>query len=800
MKFLTRLLFLIAVAVSFRSHADARGILDPKLEQRMNSGQGPFEVIVTFTERSHVNLLSQLGVRNIILPTLPMAGAVLSASQINQVLAWEGTESIYFNDRLSYSNYEAGEITGAHFVQAAYGYRGAGRTILVLDSGIDGTHPDLSFGPKVIQNVKVVSDLGLIGTTLYIEGVPNTDNSSGHGTHVAGTVGGTGVASATDERAPLYYRGLAPDARIVGVGAGEGLSILAALEGFDYAIANKDRYGIDVITNSWGNSTSQYDPNNPISKASYEAYRKGICVTFAASNDGPDDNTMSTYAINPWVISVAAGTKQKDLADFSSRGEAGDPYEHPDLTAPGVDISSTRAPGTVVGALGPVVNLNHPDYYLRYHTISGTSMATPFVAGAIALLLQANPHLSPDQVEEILTATADPMPGYALHQAGAGYINVRSAVDRARLTVGNRIQFLAGDVKWSTQGSFSTAEQNNPDIIYVGRWENSNSSNASGGSYTRGSRGERRDRRNPLARITFFGTNIKLGYPRDNRGGTAEVFIDGASRGTVNYYSDNQQWNARSAFGGLANDHHVLEIRGLTGRIYLDNISIDGRIVSANTTFMDETETFSGSMGPSVTGIPETRIVPFTVAENTVFISAETGWTGGVDIDMYLLDPDGNTVASDASLNNPEVLGYWVERPGMYAYKLVGYATVVANYSITSTQTRAVTTQGASAPLAAAEEATGTDDLKPRTLALYQNYPNPFNPRSVIRYDVPLASAVQLKVFNILGQEVMTLVDEAKSRGRHEAVVDATNLPSGMYIYRLVTNQSTRTRRLVVLK
>lgn len=429
----------------------AEGLLDPLLEQRIATRNGPHEVIVTFKDRSTISSLSTLlDVDALELSVLPMAAANLTEAQIETVRQWENVKSVYYNAPLEYSNYTSGEITGGHYVHDNYGYKGAGVTVAVLDSGVDAVHPDLSLGSKTIQNVKIVGDLGVLGLSpLYLENVPNTDTSSGHGTHVAGTVAGTGAASASDERRANYHAGIAPEASIVGIGAGEAIAILFALEGFDYALANQERFGIDVITNSWGGGDgAELDPNDPINIASYEAYKNGMVVLFAASNSGPDEDTLNQYAIAPWVINVAAGTPEKSLADFSSRGVAGHANKHPDITAPGDGIISTRAANTPLPILGPVLDPAHPTYHLFYATMSGTSMATPFVAGVTALLLEANPALSPDQIEDIIMASAEPMAGYDFHEVGAGYIDVRAAVEMAEATIGERSQFLSGATDW----------------------------------------------------------------------------------------------------------------------------------------------------------------------------------------------------------------------------------------------------------------------------------------------------------------------------------------------------------------
>ncbi|HEX6929876.1 MAG TPA: S8 family serine peptidase, partial [Gammaproteobacteria bacterium] len=333
-----RNLLVATLLAAFAMPASAEALLGPALAGRLQLSDSPQEVIVTFTDRAGIQLLQdEVGPAIVALNHLPMAAALLTPAEIDRVRQWENVESIYLNADLEYYNYTSGEITGGHYVHDNYGVKGAGVTIAVLDSGIDATHPDLTLGTKTVQNVKIVGDLGLLGgMTMYLEGQLTTDTSSGHGTHVAGTVAGTGAASANDERRANYYAGIAPAANLVGLGAGEAISILYALEGFDYALGNQARYGIDVITNSWGSGDgAAFDPNNPINRASYEAYRRGIVVTFAASNSGPAEDTLNQYAIAPWVINVAAGTPEKALADFSSRGVAGDFYKHPDITAPG---------------------------------------------------------------------------------------------------------------------------------------------------------------------------------------------------------------------------------------------------------------------------------------------------------------------------------------------------------------------------------------------------------------------------------------------------------------------------------
>lgn len=427
--------------------------IDPLLEEKMATTSVAISVIITFKGDSapnseHVEILQGFGVQTgVLMKTLPMAGVLATPDQIRLLASSEDVRSIYYNQELTLFNYDSTAMTGVDKVRAdkvmtkennGMPVSGKNITVVVNDSGVDGTHKDIELGRNLIQNVMGTTNLHALSSLLpitYTEDVPNTDTNSGHGTHVAGTVGGTGVMSNGK------YEGAAPGANLLGYGSGGALFILDALGGFDYSLTHQFEYGIRVITNSWG-STGGFDPANPINIASKRAYDRGIVVTFAAGNEGPGEDTHNPYAKAPWVISVAAGEKNGKLTDFSSRGvkdkketftidgETWTWEDSPSITAPGVDIISTKviAPLTALSATDDAEQIETA--YLPYYThMSGTSMATPHVAGIVALMLEANPQLSPDEVKEILQKTATNIPGAEPWEVGAGYVNAYAAVD-----------------------------------------------------------------------------------------------------------------------------------------------------------------------------------------------------------------------------------------------------------------------------------------------------------------------------------------------------------------------------------
>ena len=430
---------LFVVAVVFSLSLDAQ-IVDAALEARMAAPSAtPLRVIATFDHAPtdlDRSLIASVASRSQFLRSLPMALLETNAAGVTRLLGTPGLKSLYLDEQLQYFLHESVALIGADRARTELGADGKGIGIAVIDSGIDATHPDLKLGTKVVQNVKIVgasAEESPTGSPIVqvIENLPNSDTTSGHGTHVASTAAGSGAASGG------YYSGVAPGAHLVGIGTGDTLFIFYALEGFDYAISNRTRYNIKVISNSWGNTMEPgeaFDPNNPINEASKVAHDAGMTVVFAAGNSGPGTDTMNPYAIAPWVIGVANGFKDgTTLSNSSSRGRYQDDLVRPHITAPGTNIVAARAPNTILPPLGADLDINIQPEWIPYYThMSGTSMACPHVAGVVALLYQTRADMTPDLAKRVIVNTATPMPGYEPWAVGAGMINAYAAVQQAR--------------------------------------------------------------------------------------------------------------------------------------------------------------------------------------------------------------------------------------------------------------------------------------------------------------------------------------------------------------------------------
>lgn len=447
-------------------------------------------VIITYSKKPGASEFSRLQLAGITkgfaTRELPMVIADLSALQLSAVSRQPGVVSVYSNHLLQpFTNVSRAfigvpqmaadtQVTKSNRSNPGFPITGKGVGIGYIDTGLDATHKDLAYGKKTVQNViqplseTVVSDAGLVlgvGVSigdlvnstgfvppLYVENQQMSDLESGHGTH------GAAVAAGTGEQSGGFYGGMARGAHLVGVNSGNemGLPSVAIIGAYDYLLSNQYAYNIRVINNSWGDTLSAdgIDPNNPINVATRACHDRNITVVFAAGNAGDTATSINPYSTMPWTISVAAGVKQGlgSPADFSSRGVdngtgtdvAGMPADpqnapnlRPDITAPGVDIKSARLRGAgLTNTLGTVPVVGNdlttiPPAYLPYYTTSqGTSFACPHVSGVVALMLEANPLLTPDDVVTILRQTANPMP-FDERVVGAGYVDAHNAVRAA---------------------------------------------------------------------------------------------------------------------------------------------------------------------------------------------------------------------------------------------------------------------------------------------------------------------------------------------------------------------------------
>jgi serine protease AprX len=319
---------------------------------------------------------------------------------------------------------------GATWVAERLGFDGTGVGVAIVDSGA-APHEDL--GSRVVHFAD------------FVNRQAQAYDDYGHGTHVAGIIAGTG------QSAGGARRGIAPGAHLVVLkaldAAGDG-NVSHVIAAVDYAVRHRAAFNIRILNLSVAAGVFESYNTDPLTQAARRAADAGIVVITAAGNLGRDASGATQYGgitapgNAPWVLTVGAsddrGTADRRddiVASFSSRGPGNiDGTTKPDLVAPGVRIESLTDAGTVLyqsrpGARqwGTVRTATEP-----YLTLSGTSMAAPIVAGTVALMLQANPSLTPEGVKAILQRTAESSSRYDALTQGAGFLNARAAVELAR--------------------------------------------------------------------------------------------------------------------------------------------------------------------------------------------------------------------------------------------------------------------------------------------------------------------------------------------------------------------------------
>ena len=338
---------------------------------------------------------------------------------------------------------------------AAGGPTGAGVGVAVVDSGVATTSPDLA-GTRIVAWKD------------FVNHKKHPYDDAGHGTFVTGLIAGDGSASLPLDQggyAEMQFRGVAPAADVIGLkvldatGQGRASAVMSAVL---WAVAHRHQYNIRVLNLSIGGNVAAPVEYDPIASAVEFAWKHGITVVCSAGNEGEfGPGGITSPGNSPYVITVGASdtrqtasTADDIMTYYSSVGPTlFDEYAKPDVVAPGNHVISLRARGSYidvnfsfnqipVSSYAPTAPAGTETDYL---SLSGTSTSAPVTAGAVALLLGADPTLTPDDVKVRLMNTADPLPGATRYQQGAGEIDVAAALDDASRADGPALSADLGD-------------------------------------------------------------------------------------------------------------------------------------------------------------------------------------------------------------------------------------------------------------------------------------------------------------------------------------------------------------------
>jgi serine protease AprX len=425
---------LTAGAAPAGAELHAGGKLDRELRLRAQAPRGHSRVIIALEPGANGDAVIRTvhGTAGRRLASGAVQVADVPDGALHSLARQPGVRAVSLDRRVRGAADSTAASVGASYVQQTLGLDGTGVGVAIVDSGVASWHDDLGSN-------RVARFVDFVG----FQAAPYDDY--GHGTHVAGIIAGYGYDSGGRRR------GIAPGATLlvekVLDGAGEGYisNVIAAI---DYAIANKDALHLRVINLSVAAGVYESYNTDPLTLAARRAVEAGLVVVSAAGNLGRDAAGAPQYegigapGNAPWVITVGAsshnGTADRSddtVAAFSSRGPSAIDFQaKPDLVAPGVGIESLAEAGSTLYNSKPLMRLwgTVQTATEPYLSLSGTSMASPVVTGTIALMLQADPALTPNQVKAVLQYTAENRAGYDGLTQGAGFLNARGAVELAQ--------------------------------------------------------------------------------------------------------------------------------------------------------------------------------------------------------------------------------------------------------------------------------------------------------------------------------------------------------------------------------
>lgn len=352
------------------------------------------------------NLITKLGQIKYKLPSINSCVIEIDEKNLDKIKDIKSIKRVHQNTHITTQMYNSRKIVNVNTPQEN-GILGKNVTIAILDTGIS----PLDDFTKPYNRIIAFKD--------FINNKQNPYDDNGHGTHVAGISGGNGYYSKGK------YKGIAPECNFVGVkvlddeGQGNSSDVLA---GIQWVLDNKDKYSIRVLNLSIGTSNSSLD--DPLIKAVEKVWDEGIVVTIAAGNNGPSKQSITSPAISKKIITIGASDDHKStfisgasLINFSGRGPTLECVIKPDVVAPGVNI---------ISCLSDTIKKNNKDIIdENYFALSGTSMSTPMVAGAIALLLEKHPHLTPNEVKLMLKKSSKNL-NLPRNQQGWGLLDVKN--------------------------------------------------------------------------------------------------------------------------------------------------------------------------------------------------------------------------------------------------------------------------------------------------------------------------------------------------------------------------------------
>ncbi|GAB7190715.1 hypothetical protein NUM3379_14220 [Kineococcus sp. NUM-3379] len=311
------------------------------------------------------------------------------------------------------SPYNTAESTGAVDMWEA-GYTGNGIDIALIDTGVT----PVQNGPRLV----IGPDLSFDSQDPRARRI----DRFGHGTHLAGVIAGDDGSSVRYTNSQTD-KGIAPDARVVSLKVGDvngGVDVSQVIAAIDWCVQHRnDNLNLRVINLAFGTDSRQAWTLDPLAYAAEVAVRKGIVVVASTGNTG--GTVMDNPAYSPWVIAVGATDPRGTIAEYddvvASYSTRGNGTRNPDLVAPGTGLVGLRSPGSVLDAAVPNPTGS------RWMRGTGTSQAAAVVSGAVALLLQQRPNLTPAQVKAILRNSATSISGATAAAQGAGRLNLARA-------------------------------------------------------------------------------------------------------------------------------------------------------------------------------------------------------------------------------------------------------------------------------------------------------------------------------------------------------------------------------------